>query len=385
VTQVFAYYYPGFHPAPEVFTQFPENWTEWELMRNARPFFEGHYQPRVPLWGYEDETRADVMRRKLETAREYAVDSLLFISYWYFGRSVFGEPLRVALDAATADGCARPSMMWGNHNRYLACPEPADESPRIHLHVDYSWDNCRRMVGYWIDHYFSHPGYFKLPDGRLFFSLYSPQSILQANEPPSFLKRFIIYLREGLRRNGLPEVHVHACETRFVKDLEILKLGFDSCSDYLALGYSENVAGKEPHLPLQTLRGALVVETPFRERVESIVSVYKQLSGVVPVNYYPVVTVGRDCSPRVDRLSEVRSGHYSPRPIVKEFGPSEFERLCLAAREFLNAKGYECPLLFVNAWNEWTEGAYVEPDTRYKYSLLDVIRRVFSDSAAPKR
>ena len=373
-----AYYFPGFHYDAEIYAHSVGPWSEWELVKQARPFSQDHYQPRVPLWGYEDETDREVMKRKLRVADEYAIDTLLFVSYWY-GGPVFDRPFKIALDIASGGECSPPAMMWGNHNRYSCYPETAEEPGRLHLLMDYSWDSCKRMVDYWVAEYFSSPGYFRLPDGRLFFSIYSPQTIIRETGSADVLRMIIEYLQQSLKAYGLPAVHIHACETRFIENLDILKFGFDSCSDYLSLGYSENIRGKEPHLDLASLHGQLFVTMTAEERLIKIRQTFEILRSLSPIKYYPVVTVGRDCSPRVDQLSTIRKGHYSSRPILKDFHPEAFRKTCEVAREFVAVYSGEQPFIFFNAWNEWTEGAYLEPDLRFGYRFLEVIREVFGD------
>ena len=66
--RVAAYVYPGWHPIPERDASFHPGFTEWDLVRRAKPRFEGHRQPRVPLWGYEDESDPAVMAKKIDAA-----------------------------------------------------------------------------------------------------------------------------------------------------------------------------------------------------------------------------------------------------------------------------------------------------------------------------
>ena len=66
--EIAAYYFPNYHPNPQNSARYGTNWTEWDLMRAAKPRFPGHAQPKVPAWGFEDESRPEVMARKISAA-----------------------------------------------------------------------------------------------------------------------------------------------------------------------------------------------------------------------------------------------------------------------------------------------------------------------------
>ena len=63
-TKIYAYYFPNWHPDKRNDEWHGKGWTEWEVVKCARPRFEGHYQPLKPLWGYEDESDPAVMEKK---------------------------------------------------------------------------------------------------------------------------------------------------------------------------------------------------------------------------------------------------------------------------------------------------------------------------------
>ena len=78
-----AYYFPNYHPDARNAKQHGEGWTEWELVKNARPRFEGHRQPNVPLWGYTDESNPEEMARKIAAAADHGIDAFIFDWYWF--------------------------------------------------------------------------------------------------------------------------------------------------------------------------------------------------------------------------------------------------------------------------------------------------------------
>ena len=77
------YYFPNYHVDPRNEAAHGPDWTEWELVKRAEPRFPGHRQPRVPAWGYEDESDPTVMARKIAAAADHGIDVFLFDWYHY--------------------------------------------------------------------------------------------------------------------------------------------------------------------------------------------------------------------------------------------------------------------------------------------------------------
>jgi len=81
--KVLAYYFPSWHRDPRNAEWFGEGWTEWELLRRARPRFPGHRQPRVPVLGHQDDSDPATFDVQIPLAVEFGVDGFLFDFYWY--------------------------------------------------------------------------------------------------------------------------------------------------------------------------------------------------------------------------------------------------------------------------------------------------------------
>ena len=73
-----AYYFPNYHTNdPRNVINKGADWSEWELVKAAKPRFPGHNQPKIPLWGYTDEKDPKVMAQKIETASGYGIDCFI--------------------------------------------------------------------------------------------------------------------------------------------------------------------------------------------------------------------------------------------------------------------------------------------------------------------
>ena len=113
--RVFAYYFPDWHADARNARWFGDGWTEWELVRAARPRFPGHRQPRVPAMGPVDEADPREFDRQIDLATAHGIDGFLFDFYWYDD----GPYLQRALDDGFLGASKRSelsfALMWANH------------------------------------------------------------------------------------------------------------------------------------------------------------------------------------------------------------------------------------------------------------------------------
>ncbi|MEP6985573.1 MAG: glycoside hydrolase family 99-like domain-containing protein, partial [Chloroflexota bacterium] len=171
--EIAAYYFPNYHVDPRNEKLYGAGWTEWELVKHARPRFEGHYQPRVPQWGYEDEADPHVFARKIDAAADHGLTSFIFDWYWYNDGAFLNRGLEQGyLQAANRDRL-QFALMWANHNWVDIFPLKRSqyENPLLLYPGQVSDQTFELMTDYIIETYFSQPSYWKI-DGCPYFSMY---------------------------------------------------------------------------------------------------------------------------------------------------------------------------------------------------------------------
>ena len=93
--ELVAIYCPLYHSHPHASAWYGEGWTEWELIRNAPPRFEGHHQPLIPTWGYFDESDPKWSAREIDLAADHGITAFLVDWYWHSGVQIMQNSSRM--------------------------------------------------------------------------------------------------------------------------------------------------------------------------------------------------------------------------------------------------------------------------------------------------
>jgi len=169
------YYFPNYHIDPRNVLTHGANWTEWELAKLARPRFPGHRQPRVPLWGYEDESDPAVMARKIDGAADHGIDVFLFDWYHYDDGPFLIRALEEGFLRAPNNDRLRFAIHWANHDWVDIHPAKLSPRPIEDARVLYPGAVSRvtfdAIVERVIETYFKHPSYWSIA-GCPYFSCY---------------------------------------------------------------------------------------------------------------------------------------------------------------------------------------------------------------------
>ena len=152
--KVTAYYFPNWHPDKRNEAWHGTGWTEWQVVKYATPRFEGHQQPKVPLWGYEDESDPKVMEKKITTAVSYGIDGFVFDWYWMNDGLYREKCLEEGFLKAANTNDMEFGIMWANHNAILAHPTNKMYNSAVLAECCTTPEIFKEATDYCIKHYF---------------------------------------------------------------------------------------------------------------------------------------------------------------------------------------------------------------------------------------
>ncbi|WP_276744996.1 glycosyltransferase WbsX family protein [Victivallis vadensis] len=363
------YYFPNYHPNDaRNAAVHGSGWSEWELVKAARPRFPGHRQPLKPLWGYTDESRPEVMARKIDAAWSHGIDYFIFDYYHYNDGTFLSGCLDRGFLPAAAESPLKFALMWANHDWLDIHPCGRASRPLLYPgKVDQ--DGFRRMCRHVTEHYFKHPSYYTI-NGMPYFSIYHLELLIESCGGFAGTREALQWFREEARRAGLPGVHLNAViwgspvlpgETELTEQEKVVQqLGFDSAASYVWIH----------HIDLPK-----AAQYPYWEAFQAYWRKWDEIERQYRIPYFPNVTAGWDPSPRTLMTDRWEPVGYPYTCTLSENTPENFRRALEATRDRLLKS--EIRTFSVNCWNEWTEGSMLEPEARYGYGYLDALKAVF--------
>ena len=365
------YYFPNYHIDPRNEDIHGKGWTEWELMKCAKPRFEGHIQPKVPLWGYEDEADPTVMAKKIDAAADHGVTSFVFDWYWYEGPYLERCLNEGFLKAPNKDKL-KFALMWANHDWKNFHPGNRETKK---YPINFPWSTRKETVGvvwdYVIENYMTRDNYWQV-GGLPYFSIYAVNRFIGQMGGVEATAEVLAQFREKAVKAGLPGIHIngiwfdvldsHPAYSECPQADWVNKLGFSSYTSYNSCFIGESWFSSFPRVD-------------FGKDIENYNAVARKAMTTLPAPYFPVVTSGWDSSPRCTQSEIYDSKPGYPWLPVMEGNPELFGKSVAETIKLLKEYSPDAPIFFINAWNEWTEGSYLEPDTRYEFGYLEALKK----------
>jgi len=343
--RLIAFYLPQFHPIPENDENWGKGFTEWTSVAQARPNFVGHYQPQLPAdLGFYDLRLPEIMEQQAALARQYGVYGFCYYYYWFNGRRVLERPVEQMLHSGRPDFpfC----LCWANENWTRNWDGAADD---VLIAQDYSGAGERFIRE--IIPFFKDPRYIRINGAPMLL-------VYRVSQLPDPVRTAQIW-RKVCASEGIGEIHLCAVQSFGVDDPR--QYGFDAAVEFPP---HTKRALVDPH----SLPGIGADFEGYLEDYPTIVE--NQLARPWPdyVWYRGVMPAWDNTARRGTRAH-----------ILIHSSPELYEHwLRVLVEQTHQVAAVQEPVLFVNAWNEWAEGAYLEPDRRFGHARLAATSRALS-------
>jgi O-antigen biosynthesis protein len=345
--RLICFYLPQFHTIPENDAWWGKGFTEWTNVRTGKPQFEGHYQPHEPgELGYYNLLDPEVQRRQVELAKLYGIGGFCFYFYWFGGKRLLDAPLVNYLKNSSLN--LPFCLCWANENWTRRWDGLESE---ILIAQKHSPEDDIAFIEH-VSQYFSDPRYIRV-DGKPLLLVYRPSLLPNAEETAA-------RWRDWCRKYGLGEIYL-----TYTQSFEVVnpaKFGFDASTEFPPNNSSpppltDFVTPTSDEFASKVFDGSI-----FVERSEN----YKQ------VNY----TLFRGVCTSWDNTARRKNRG----TVFVNQSPALYQRwLENAIKDTVeHQENTDERLVFINAWNEWAEGAHLEPDSHYGYAWLQATRNALA-------
>lgn len=368
---IIAFYLPQYHAIPENDKAWGKGFTEWVNVKNSKPLFEGHKQPRVPLnKNYYNLLDVDVQRWQAKIAREHGVNGFCFYHYWFNGHMLLEKPVENFRDTKDID--MKYCLCWANEPWTKAWVSKDYEVIMPQKYGDREE---------WIDHFnyfltfFKDERYIK-NNNRPFLVIYRPSEI-------TCLEEMLSCWRELAIKNGFAGLDIAFQTINFDLEKDPRRELFDYDIEYQP-SYAQMDMEKYHFAFLRKLKRKLDAYIMSKEGGKAIdihqLINKKNIKNNNLMSYDKLwqnilnrTPMDEKCIPGafVDWDNSPRKGEYAR--ICEGASPEKFEKymtdLIKHARDV-----YKKDMIFIYAWNEWAEGGYLEPDEEYGFGYLEGIK-----------
>lgn len=374
--KIIAFYLPQFHEIPENNKWWGKGFTEWVNVKKARPLFENHNQPRVPLnKNYYNLLDEKTQKEQVKLANDYGLYGFCFYHYWFDGKLLLEKPVEKFLKNKSLD--THFCICWANEHWTNAW---ANKEAKVLIEQKYG--NKKE----WKEHFDYLLNFFK--DDRYIKENNKPLLVIYRPELIDCLKEMLEFWDEEAKKHGfagLDFAYQHAGYTVSPK-----------CDESLftyALEYHPNCAqvfmNKEKKSILTNVKKQVALffekklKINIREKLKgnklkhySYDEIWKYIINMKPRNdkCIPGAFVDWDNTPRRGNKGFVMDGAT----------PEKFEKYF--SKQIKHAKeDYKKDMIFIFSWNEWAEGGYLEPDEKNKYGYLEAIKKALEKNGEFKK
>lgn len=355
-TKLISFYLPQFHSFPSNDDWFGRGFTEWTNAAKALPQYIGHYQPHLPIdVGFYNLETTTIMKRQIELAKHHGIYGFSFYYYWYSGKKIMEKPIQAFLEDKTLD---MPFFMfWANEDWTHLWGNGADREVLYKQEI-IDGDAERFMTD--ILPYMKDKRYIKI-DSKPMLIIYNPELY-----PQDIFIDFISKIRSIAKDNGFPDLYISTIKKPFFEEgvyqKYLDKMNLDAIVEFIP-GCVHNIF---------KLKHETIMNPLFKGNcldMEEFINSKRYLYNADSTVFKGLFTNWDNTARRCYKGSTI---FQSTPKLYKTW----LKDIMKWTKE--HNKNNE-QFVFINAWNEWAEGAHLEPDQKYGYAFLQATKEALEE------
>ena len=354
-----AIHLPQFHPIYENNQWWGNGFTEWTNVTKAKPLFKGHHQPNLPTdLGFYDLRLEEARLAQELLAKQYGIYGFCYYHYWFKGKLLLQEPTERKLQNSKED---LPFMFfWANETwsrRWLG------EEKEVLIKQEYSPEDDLQHIKYLI-RFIKDKRYIRV-SGKPVFIIYRPTDL---PNPSATLDIFRNYVKSEIGEDLILVASNSHC-----RDVErLFSYGFDYVLDFKPQLSALEYAFDDRFLIKRLIKNYSSHKVfSAKYKVYTYQEALALMQSIEPKSFeriLPCAFVSWDNTPRRNKNGI----------IIQDSNPELFRSELIRLRDKVNLAKDNLGLIIINAWNEWAEGNYLEPDIKNGTSFLEVIKEISS-------
>lgn len=370
-TKVFAAYLPQFHTTEYNDKFWGKGFTDWVNVKKAVPQYDGHIQPKIPLNNnYYDLSSAEAIEWQAKLAKKYGVSGFNIYHYWFKnGQQALEKPAELILSNKQIDisyffswdNCSWVRS-WGKDagNAWAPISDKGKLGSSMLFEQDYGTEIQWKEHFDYLLQFFNDERYYKINGCPVFTFMTSLDQ--------ERLVRMTEYWKKLAKENGFPGLYLISAKDAF-RNKHLMDNQFRYQPAAASWSKRMSLEGR-----IKRYFGITIKSKGPVKYFYNYDKVWKNILKDAEHNKNNDQILGCfvkfDDTPRRGKQAGIIYGA-TPKKFEHWFG--KFYRFCCETnREFV----------LLTAWNEWGEGAYLEPDEEDGYAYLEAVRKVVGDSNA---
>lgn len=353
--KLISFYLPQYHSIPENDKWFMKGFVEWFNTSKATPQFIGHNQPHLPIdVGYYNLDNINVIKRQIELAKKYGIYGFCFYYYWFNGQKLLEKPIEKFLEVKSLN---MPFCLFWDSSNWTKTWNGGDDK-EIMYEQKIEDNTAQRFMDDFLK-YAHDPRYIKI-NNKPVFIISTPKNFEEEK-----IKTFMDDIRKIAKDNGFDDLYLMSLKGN-MEDYEINRYKFDAMLEFFPLGMNN----------MAKVKNETFVNDKFRGLSYDMKNFIKEKKYF----YNCSCKVFKNCFPNWDNTAR----KCYKKAQIYQMTPDLYKTWL---KDIINwtykNHNKEEQFVFINAWNEWAEGAHLEPCQRYGYAYLEATKEALEEVSVP--